>query len=246
MNIQPTEGTKKSNGQEIEIVGRPFTTIQGEGHHSGRPAVFIRLAGCNLQCPACDTDYTTNRQTLKTDNIIKHASQLLPEQGLFVLTGGEPFRQNIFNLVIGLTEFGDVQIETNGLLWLDSTILETQSDLERKMKWNLFHNSCDVVVSPKTTSIHEGIQHVASSYKYIVDANMLDPNDGLPTSSLNKIIYGKLARPPADFPKSRIFLQPCEDPDQWKTQANIEAAVKSCINFGYRLSLQTHKLLGLS
>ena len=35
-----------------------FPTIQGEGPFVGQPAIFIRLAGCNLQCPACDTDYT--------------------------------------------------------------------------------------------------------------------------------------------------------------------------------------------
>ena len=45
-----------------------FYTIQGEGPFAGRPAIFIRLAGCNLQCPGCDTEYT-KRQTMTVDEI---------------------------------------------------------------------------------------------------------------------------------------------------------------------------------
>ena len=52
MNTQPTE--KRTNSQNLDIT-EIFFTIQGEGPFSGHRAVFIRLAGCNLQCPACDT-----------------------------------------------------------------------------------------------------------------------------------------------------------------------------------------------
>src|SRR5574343_1826946 len=76
-----------------------FSTIQGEGPFCGRPAVFVRLAGCNLQCPGCDTDYTQNRARLDYEIILSIIRDQLAltasKANLIVVTGGEPFRQNI-------------------------------------------------------------------------------------------------------------------------------------------------------
>ena len=60
-NTQPAEKQVKSSGL-ILAINSIFYTIQGEGPFAGSPAVFVRLAGCNLQCPMCDTEYTSRQQ----------------------------------------------------------------------------------------------------------------------------------------------------------------------------------------
>ena len=67
-----------------------FYSLQGEGHFTGRPAIFIRLAGCNLRCPFCDTDFTSYTEMAVADILKAIASY--PAR-FVVLTGGEPSLQ---------------------------------------------------------------------------------------------------------------------------------------------------------
>jgi len=53
----------ESDGLYLEVQDI-FSTIQGEGPFAGKPAVFLRLAGCNLRCFFCDTDFESRRTTL--------------------------------------------------------------------------------------------------------------------------------------------------------------------------------------
>lgn len=87
-----------------------FTSLQGEGFHTGTVATFIRFSGCNLRCPFCDTDFTQHT-TMTEDEIVDHV-----EMGSFVvLTGGEPSLQVTESLVTKLHDKGCyVAIETNG------------------------------------------------------------------------------------------------------------------------------------
>ena len=64
-----------------------FYSLQGEGHHTGFPSVFIRFSGCNLACPFCDTQHDDG--ILMTDDDIIRAVNLYTA-GWIVLTGGEP------------------------------------------------------------------------------------------------------------------------------------------------------------
>ena len=90
-----------------------FHSIEGEGKRAGKPATFIRLAGCNLRCTYCDTTYafgdTFQTSTLK--NILKR----LPYP-LVTLTGGEPLATPDVELLVEelLWEGKEVNIETNG------------------------------------------------------------------------------------------------------------------------------------
>ena len=98
INIQPIEKLARSDGLRLDVHSI-FATIQGEGPFTGHPCVFVRLAGCNLQCPGCDTDYTEDRRMMQIYEIAESVASVLKASGstrakvpLVVITGGEPFR----------------------------------------------------------------------------------------------------------------------------------------------------------
>ena len=90
-----------------------FYSLQGEGRHTGRAAVFVRFSGCNLSCPFCDTDFTASTP-MTAEEIIAAISQW--QQCRFVvLTGGEPSLQVDDALVEALHGAGYyIAVETNG------------------------------------------------------------------------------------------------------------------------------------
>jgi 7-carboxy-7-deazaguanine synthase len=98
-----------------------FYTLQGEGPFTGHPSVFIRMAGCNLRCFWCDTEFESSTWHPTLDELLERVESVRPSTcDLIVLTGGEPLRQNIVPLIDRLLARGlRVQIETNGTLWLD-------------------------------------------------------------------------------------------------------------------------------
>lgn len=90
-----------------------FYSLQGEGRHTGRAAVFIRFSGCNLQCPFCDTDFSDYRLMTAADILAKVTQW--HDCGFVVLTGGEPTLQADSHLVSMLHQAGFyVAMETNG------------------------------------------------------------------------------------------------------------------------------------
>lgn len=95
-----------------------FYTLQGEGAHSGIPAVFVRFSGCNLRCPWCDTEFA-EYSTMDTNAIIAEITGLYDvaneRRKMVVLTGGEPSLQVDAELVKALHDSGFyICIETNG------------------------------------------------------------------------------------------------------------------------------------
>lgn len=90
-----------------------FYSLQGEGWHTGRAAVFIRFSGCNLRCPFCDTDFKAYRQMSIDD--ITDAIRQWKACAFVVLTGGEPSLQVDDELVEALHHEGFyIAVETNG------------------------------------------------------------------------------------------------------------------------------------
>lgn len=217
-----------------------FGTIQGEGPFAGRPAVFVRLAGCNLACYFCDTEFENGANIKPTHDIITEGLALAPHRdALWVLTGGEPMRQNIVPLVRELIALGkQVQIETAGTLW--------PAGLEE-----LMGDHCTLVCSPKTPGLALNVKRFCRHYKYVIGYDTVVDVDGLPLSSTQQRgerahggLYAALGH--------NIYLMPREDyhvvdgervPDVVVTRANVRRAAVLAMKHNHTLCLQLHKIL---
>lgn len=223
-----------SSGNSL-AVNSIFYTIQGEGPFAGAPSVFVRLAGCNLQCPSCDTEYTKSSNmavaTIHAD-IIDVKWPHWPKKPLIVITGGEPFRQDIRKLVETFLDSGwQVQIETNGTLHVD-------------LGWSFAHNNLTIVCSPKAGKINRHLMRHIKALKYVLHADSINPADGLPILALDHTASPQVARPGDDY-AGLIYVQPIDVQDENENKRHLGAAVASSLKFGYRLCLQVHKLIGV-
>ena len=101
-------------------VNETFLSLQGEGYFTGTAAFFLRLSGCNLRCPFCDTQHQSYTE-MSEDEIVAEASRHKPRH--IVITGGEPALQLTESLVDKLHAAGFfIQVETNGTLPLPEGI----------------------------------------------------------------------------------------------------------------------------
>lgn len=102
-------------GRKLPLV-EDFYTIQGEGYHTGKPAYFIRLGGCDVGCKWCDAKFTWNPKLfppVDVDQIVDRASSY-PAQAI-VVTGGEPFLYPLDYLTDRLHAKGlKIFLETSG------------------------------------------------------------------------------------------------------------------------------------
>lgn len=199
-----------------------FYTLQGEGVHVGRPAVFCRFSGCNLWsgleqdrntalCSFCDTNFIgTEGGKFKTSLELAKAINNLwpmnyPNNKYVVFTGGEPLLQLDTTLIKNMHTIGfKIAIETNGTISVPLNI-----------DW--------ICVSPKTnTTLKVFAGH---ELKVVIPQN-------------NQILskYEKL-----NF--LHFFIQPMDGPNIKK---NTQLAIKlvKC-NPHWKLSIQTHKLLNI-
>lgn len=96
-------------------VNEIFYSIQGEGRYTGTPAIFIRLAGCNLRCDFCDTEHQPY-QDLSEEEIMRQIADFPASH--VVITGGEPMLQITQSLIHRLRNGAGkfVQVETNGTI----------------------------------------------------------------------------------------------------------------------------------
>lgn len=95
-------------------VNEIFYSLQGEGFNTGRAAVFVRLSGCNLKCPFCDTDFSKYTE-MSPEEIAEEVRRLSGDCKFVVITGGEPTLQDCEKLIRVLHEYDyRVAIETNG------------------------------------------------------------------------------------------------------------------------------------
>lgn len=193
-----------------------FYSLQGEGAQSGRPAVFLRFAGCNLACDFCDTDFAgtdgTGGGRYEAGALAAAVAALWPcgisgetAAPYVVCTGGEPLLQLDAELIAALHAQGFiVAVETNGTIAPPSGL-----------DW--------ICVSPKA-----GAPLIVTRGQ---ELKLVFPQAGTEPER-----YGALAF-------ERFFLQPMDGPAR---AANTAAATAYCLAHPqWRLSLQMHKLVGI-
>ena len=186
---------------QMKRVNDIFYSLQGEGRNTGRAAIFIRFAGCNLKCPFCDTDFAQYEEM--SDEDILNRIKSYPSH-FVVLTGGEPSLQVDRQLVDLLHKHGyELAMETNGT-----------HPIVDGIDW--------ITCSPKgNTKIKR-----CNELKCIFEETTLEPDD-----------HGIIAE--------YKYLQPCDVQD---AERNAQI-VKRCFDYilqhpEWRMSLQTHKLVG--
>ena len=213
-----------------------FYSLQGESTLSGRPCVFLRLSGCNLRCPFCDSpdSWQTPGQELPLPIVLERIMSLrrLQPESQLVITGGEPLLQDLAELVECARKAGFyMAIETNGTLFQDLPFA---------------HAHLTIVCSPKAGVINKKLTPNIAALKYVATVDSLQGSpDGLPTHALEHPNGGMLARPPQGW-QGQIYLQPVDEQNTVRNNLNLTAVVKSCMDNGYRLCLQIHKIIGVA
>jgi 7-carboxy-7-deazaguanine synthase (Cx14CxxC type) len=200
-----------------------YFTLQGEGAQVGRPAVFLRFAGCNLWtgreadrasavCQFCDTDFVGTDgpgggKFERAQDLAAAVAAAWPGGGapLVVCTGGEPLLQLDADAIAALHAAGfEIAVESNGTVAAPAGI-----------DW--------LTVSPKA----------GAALKQIAGDEL-------------KLVFPQLGAAPEDFAHlafARFSLQPMDGP---RRAENTQAALAYCLAHPqWRLSLQTHKLLGI-
>jgi len=202
-----------------------FYSLQGEGHNTGRAAVFIRFAGCNLRCSFCDTEFDTYRE-MTADDILS-AITSYPAR-FVVLTGGEPTLQVDEAFVELLHAHGyEVAMESNGTRPAPSNL-----------DW--------LTVSPKGKSLASFDESGKQPDEIKIVFESEDSLNAILTSippSLGAL--GACDALLAKNGKGVGYLQPCDTGDPERNALITEACIRYIKQHPqWRLSLQTHKLIG--
>lgn len=251
----PSAGAAHKSG-EVVVVHSIFPTLQGEGPHAGCPAIFVRLAGCNLRCYFCDTEFEKNAQALYVDRVVSDVRNAMKEcnTDLIVLTGGEPLRQQVVPLIWAFSEEGwHTQIETAGTVWPERASLSRgMAGLEDLIEGQV----AELVCSPKTPRVHPMIEKHCDHFKYIIRKGHTCPDTGLPIANTQtesgEHRPRRLYAPHPDNVLPTIWLQPMAEYREINGRRisaggadalNADECVRLCLKHGYRLSLQQHKIL---
>lgn len=196
-------------------VNEIFYSLQGEGFNTGTPAVFVRLSGCNLQCPFCDTEHAEGKEMTEGE-IVEEVSRY--KASLVVITGGEPALQLTESLVELLHFLGKtVAVETNGTI-----------ELPKNVDW--------ITLSPKDVFLGEKAKPVlteADELKVVITDDMCrDERPCVSTYPDIKIKHHFLqpcdtGNPEKNTQIIKKTIEYCKEHPEW------------------RLSLQTHKILNI-
>lgn len=221
----------------IYKINEVFQSIQGEGAFTGVPSIFIRVQGCPVGCAWCDTKHTWDippeKESAQHEVLLKTSEsenwfaaqaqqlrQLVQEQGYtakhIIITGGEPCIYDLRQLSSCFIDDGySVQIETSGTFGL-KTHPETWVTVSPKIKMKAGYE-----VRKELVERADEIKHPVAMQKHVEE--------------LDELLAGKQLKK-----NCLIYLQPIS-----QQKRATELAVETCIKRNWRLSLQTHKFIGI-
>lgn len=201
-------------------VSEIFYSIQAEAKGVGEPAVFVRLAKCNLNCDWCDSKYTLTEEYREID--VEKIVEQIKEHNCknVVITGGEPLLQiGPLSYLVSLLSYGryEITIETNG------TIEPNEILLDRVQQWN---------ISPKFGHLNYSVLKRFNDASENIIFKFVIENEGQvkEIQSIQEVI---------DIPDEYIYLMPCA-----KTRAgylaNAGTLIEFCKKYGYNFSPREH------
>lgn len=242
------------------LVHSSFYTFQGEGPFAGQPALFVRLAGCNIglkqDCPWCDTkfDLRDGKQTDALELIQMIAAHYRRAQ-LVVVTGGEPLLQwemmeYIIRLVSPVYPDLEWQFETNGMLLRDTMIEPIKNGpIHMVVSPKVPHNMQHYRPLPAMFHQHNPVLAERLSLKYVVCADAGSPYHDLPADAHTAALAGfrVYVSGMTAYKRAPLFG---EVPSVWNdslvdrqaTAANYMHAARLALAHGFNVSYQSHLL----
>ena len=225
------------------LVNEIFHSIQGEGPHVGKPAIFLRLAGCNLRCTWCDSKFTWNtpinrvnrtikatndRNKIETNNELIKKIKSYPCKHL-VITGGEPLIQQD-KLIPLLEELKDyfIEVETNGSIPLRITKYIEQINCSPKLS-NSGNKEYELMIKPEEKVI----------YKFVINSTESENGDSRQWEDIKDIKHFIKKN---NIPKSSVYLMP-EGTNRTKIIESSKKLIEICKKEGYNFSPRLHVMI---
>lgn len=194
-----------------------FYSLQGEGHYTGTPAVFVRFSDCNLRCWFCDTDFQNGRE-MSEEEIVEAVLQY-PTRYV-VITGGEPTLQITASLCDKLHAQGRyLMMETNGTRALPEGC---------QIDW--------ITCSPKLIDNGGEMRRIAPLHLAHIDELKVVYED---SRTQDMTLYEQIQA-------SEYRLQPCDTQDPERSKEILTKTLNYILQHPqWKLSLQTHKILNV-
>ena len=201
------------------FVSEIFDSIQGEGSTVGKPAIFLRLAGCNLRCTWCDSKFTWPfKNKMENEEVLKQIKKYKAKR--LIITGGEPMLQQTA-LIPLLEELKDYKIE-----------VETNGSVPLKISKYLEHINCSPKLISSGNKFYE-LKIKPSNKKAIYKFVVRDMDD---FKELQK--YIKVNK----LPHKRIYLMP-EGTRKSVIMERSKWLIEICKKAGYNFSPRLHIML---
>lgn len=225
-----------------------FYSLQGEGFSMGRPSVFVRLAGCNLQCHWCDTPYTwyyqgvnaehhggqyydkkSNIVTMSAEDIAGKIKEFPSKRSPctnVIFTGGEPLLQQagLRNICSILGDDYHIEIETNGTIALDNKFDPFVNQLNISPKLSHARNPGDKAINQDILTQYAGDRRVWLKF-VVANAQDFDEIKAIVTQ--------------CNFAQNSIIIMP-EGTDSETLQRKSGWIAEKCLEYGYRFSDRMH------
>ena len=213
-----------------------YKSLQGESSYAGLPCVFVRVAGCNLRCTWCDSEYTfSGGERMTQADIEREVRRLSPDGGLVEITGGEPMLQEreVVPLMSALYGAGySVLLETSGERPLESVPAEIVKIVDVKCPDS---GEGDTFAMENLHALlpHDEVKFVIASRRDYIFARDFTRSHGM-AAKVSSVIFSPAFRKDAKGARdaSHCMVDP-QELAEWMLEDGVNA----------RLGLQIHKFI---